>query len=198
MHLTIMKKRITPIENQRLEIILNNIEYLKQKRDLPESDMLRQTGISRQSMHQYRKRSFFPLLYQLESMARYFNTHFVELLLSLEEVREMISKLVTTRQIDIRGTGTKKVWDPQFLLTIPAHIRDRRKKLRLTLREVETLMEKQISFGSLSKYESGKSIHPRIIVPLSEVLEITPLELMTPREHVIPIVRTLARKYGVS
>ncbi|MBC8465295.1 MAG: helix-turn-helix transcriptional regulator [Parcubacteria group bacterium] len=194
-------KRAYPQEDiERLNIILENIDRHRKTHGVLKKTMHAKTGIPRQSMHKYRSGTAFPLLYPMESWARYFEVHFVEILLSHKEMASMISHLLATYSKDVavsKHTNSTAIWHPSFLLSVPSNIKRRRKELRLTLRDVEELMGGETTSTSLSRYERGAPLNTRIIIPLSEVLETTTLELMTPKKHVASIVAMLGEKYAI-
>ncbi len=191
-----MGKPLTQYDIYRLNIILQNMRrFLGKDLRVEESHCL--DALSRQNVYQYLHHIFFPRIDKLAYLASRHNAHIVEFIFSPEEIRHMLSQLIIARGVDIhKKRKVRTVWKREFLASIATNMKhQRRDRLRLSLAQVHERTNGCVSITSLSRYERGGDIDTRSIIPIAEALEMTPLELITPRRNLISVVVLLTRKY---
>lgn len=187
-------------DRELLAVIVENITRLRRSHGLTKRSLSSVTGISRENMWRYENGYSTPSIIQMALFARTFRVHVIELLLSPEELRRALSDIVCRDGIRMPvGDGSAEMPDFDYGKATSLNMMKRRKSgSGIALKKLEVKMGNVASYSALHRYESGKTPLPtRLVIPVSDALGMTPLELLTPERRLDEVVGVLARKYDV-
>ncbi len=186
-------------KRERARIFGANLQKLEEVRSISSKTAIKELGIDPSPYFRiYLPGKYCPNPYLLSDMATLFRTHPSRLILSPEEFRNMMTALAGRYRIgpdERRDTGP--TWDARFLLFIPDQILALRKRRRLRI--VQASGRAGVQHATWRRYEkkTGNLPQTRLWPAIASALETTLLELTTPPDQVVPIVRRLMQDNAI-
>lgn len=192
-----MQKIVSDLE--RRAIIADNIDGLMNTCGLRVGKASVKLGICREMIWRHRTGRNVPSLSDLGVYASWYRLHVVELVLSRDELLSVLLDLIGCKGIRVpEDGGSTDIPYFDYARVISFRLLMERRRTGLKLKELEAKLKKVVSYSALNRYESGKDPFPtRFIVPVASVFGATPLEFLTPPEHLPDVTGSLARKYRV-
>lgn len=175
-----------------MNIIIRNIDFLRHQSGMNKTVFAQKTGISRESLYQYARLKCFISLKNIVACASTLGVHISKLLLTQEEILNELSILrnIFPRVHHPNGVIYTPYTYEIYRRILADNIFHMRHKKEFFLKNLEGDTNRVVTYISFNRYENRISpTHPKVIVPVAQVLKTTVIGL-TSKEEDIPHIMT--------
>ncbi|NTV22061.1 MAG: helix-turn-helix transcriptional regulator [Candidatus Yonathbacteria bacterium] len=177
-----------------MKIIIRNIDFLRHQSGMNQTEFAQETGISRESLYRYAKLEWFISLKNMVACASLLGVHISRLLLTQEEILNELSILrnIFPRVHNPDGVVYTPYTYEIYRRVLADNIFHMRHKKHVSLQDLAKQTNGIMTYMSFNRYENRTSpTHPKVIVPVAQVLKTTVIGLTSKEEDIPHIMASL-------
>lgn len=182
-------------DRELLVVIFENLERFRKECGLKKCALASASDVTRANLWRCENGEYFPSIVHMTSLSRTLRVHMIELFLSPDELRRLLSELV--RRYDIPLPESEEMPELDYAEALALNLLRNRRENGISLKDLAAATGGIAAYSSINRYESSAMPFPtKLVFPVSDALGVSPLELLTPKERLGEVVGILARKYG--